>query len=60
MNNLERVDWICKRCGQANYKWYEDEFSMAKIQCMELKGMDVMNTCINCLYQRKPKTRVNP
>jgi len=59
MNGFDRIDWICQKCGQANYQFYLDEVNMVKMHKIEDKGMDSANTCINCEYQRDPKTRVN-
>lgn len=56
--SFDRINWICLKCGQANYVWYMDEVNSQKVREIELKGMDVSNTCINCLDQRNPKTKV--
>ncbi len=53
------AEWVCVKCGQIMYLFYEDEEKMMKLHEIEDKGMDSRNTCINCHYQRNPDTRVN-
>jgi len=50
--------WVCLKCGQANYDFYEDERNMKRLMEIEDQGADARNTCINCKYQRNPKTKV--
>jgi predicted nucleic-acid-binding Zn-ribbon protein len=57
----DRIEWICQKCGEANYLAYgiEEERKLKRQMQIELEGASSRDTCINCLYQRNPKTRVS-